>query len=148
MKKTENPFRILYDRFYAYVTASIARRIFFFSFIAVFIIAFYMQFDDSLWAACVLYVACAITAFSTLVDTMQLKLEFTKQLHDLEKDYYSRAIDQHGEEGLEKALLDGAFSISEILYMKKKKREYNVVILTKFLFVIIFVVLFGTALYT
>lgn len=148
MKKTENPFRLLYDRLYDYVTARIARRIFFFSFIAVFIIAFYMQFDDSLWAACMLYAACAITAFATLVDTMQLKLEFTKQLYDLELDCIGRAIDKHGEEGINEALLESAFSISEILYIKKKKREYNVIISMKFLFVIIFVVLFGTALYT
>lgn len=145
MKKTENPFRILYDRVYDYFTASIARRVLFFACVVVFLIAVYMRFDDSKIAQCILYVFCTIALFASLVDTLQLKHAFVNQLLDLEADFIKRYVEQHG--NLE-SMVDGAFSMAELSYMKKKKKEFNTTIALKFLFVIIFVVLFSTALYT
>ena len=144
MNKSENPFRIFFDRAYDYFTASVARRVFFFAGAAILAIAIIMRFHDSLFALCALYGACAIAVFASLVDSFQLKASFMSQLSGLEADSINRHIEQHGDLA---SMTDGAFSSAERGYMKKKKREFNATILLKLVFVIIFVVLFWTTLY-
>lgn len=135
MKKSENPFRILYDRVYDYFTASIARRVFFFSIFAVLVCAVVVRFDDSMPAVAALMFSATICALATFADSVQCRRAFVEQLRGLETDFIKRAAEK-GEP------VKGAFSAEELAFMRKKKREYNYSIAVKFLFVIILVVLF------
>jgi len=139
MKKVENPFRILFDRAVDYFTESIMRRVLFFSLVLVFLIATFLQFVDSWIAMQALYLACAFTAFATMVDSMKKQREFNNQILDMKAEYILRAAERHGPD----ADLDNAFSDAETLYLQKKKRELTFMVLVKFTFVIVFIVLFA-----
>jgi len=139
MKKSENPFRIIYNRAYSYFTHSVARRVFFFSGIAVLICAIVARFDDFVAALCALLVAAIICTAATLVDSVQCRRAFVQQLKGLEADYLKRTYEKQGDEGL--ATMKGVFSQEELTFMRKKKREYNYSIAVKLLFIVIFVVL-------
>jgi len=139
MKKSENPFRIIFNRAYDYFTYSIARRVFFFAGIAVLLCAVLARFDDSVWALCALLTAAIVCAMATLIDSIQCRRGFIQQLKGLEEDFLKRTYEKKGEEGL--AAIKGAFSPEELNFMRKKKREYNYSIVVKAFFVILFVVL-------
>jgi len=140
-KKSENPFRIIYTRVYNYFTYSVVRRIFFFALATVLISAIFVQiFGPHTFLLGVLLIAAAVAAFATMVDSVQAKRAFVSQLRDIESDSVMRAYENEGEEAVSK--MQGLFSQMELKFMRKKKREYNYTIFVKFLFVVIFVVLF------
>jgi hypothetical protein len=139
MKKSENPFRIIYNRAHNYFAYSIARRVFFFSGIAVLLCALLAHFDDSVWALYALLTAAIVCAAATLVDSVQCRRAFVRQLKSLEADFLKRTYEKKGDEGL--GTTKGAFSQEELTFMRKKKREFNYSIVVKAFFIILFVVL-------
>lgn len=134
-RKIENPFRILYDRAYEFVTDSIPRRVFFFSLIVVVIIVLFMQFYTSTVVTIALLVSVAVAISAILVDLMHKKQLFNQQLRGMEKDLLERLHKREGDDGL--TALEHAFTFQERDYIRKKTRGYNTMIV--FLFVIIIV---------
>jgi hypothetical protein len=117
------------------------RRIFFFALSAVLISAIFTQiFGGSTVAFGVLLVAASVATFATMVDSIQGKRAYNEQVRDLEADTILRVHAAEGDEGLAK--MGSVFSPLENKMMRRKRREHNYTILIKFIFLVIFVVLF------
>ena len=140
MKKSENPFRIFYNHAYDYFTDSVARRVVFFAIVAIMLCALFTQINPSWLAEMLLVFSVIIFLCATLIDSIQNRRAFLNQLKDLEADYAKRAYEKDGEAAL--ASVKTMFSLEEVKFMRRKKREYNYTIFVKFVFLVIFVVLF------
>jgi len=138
MKKPENLFRIAYDRVYDYFTFNLVRRIFFFSLCTLLIFSIAMQiFQDSWFVTFALLLSAVVCAGASMIDSFISKRMFVNQMRALEADYAQRIFDKEGEEGL--AQMKSIFVRGELRYIRKKKREYNYMIIFKFILVVILV---------
>jgi len=134
-KKIENPFRILYDRAYEFVTDSIPRRVFFSALVAIVVIVIFMQFYSATWVTVVLLATTIIAVGAILVDLIRKRQMFGQQIRGMEKDIIERLHKRDGDDGL--SALEHAFTFQERDYIKKKTRGFNTMIV--FLLVIIIV---------
>jgi len=140
-KKPENPFRTLFHRVYDYFTYNVVRRVFFFALAAVLITAICMQIFGGSQIVFGVFLFCAVVAtVSLMIDIILRKRAFVEQMRSLETDSIERIYEREGEEGL--AGLKTVFSPLEIRIMRKKKRDFNFMILATFIFAVILVVIF------
>jgi len=140
-KKTENPFRTMYNRVYDYFTHNIVRRIFFITIVVVIISAIFIQIvGGHVFLFGILLLSAAIGSLMIMLDLIRKKRNFVAQLRDLEMDSLERIYEREGEEGV--ASLKAVFNKSEQKFMRRKKREYNFVIMAALIFAVILVVFF------
>jgi polyferredoxin len=116
------------------------RRVFFFAFSVGVVIALVVQFWPTKFLMMALLLCATICAVATFIDSIQGKSAFVEQLKDLEAEQILRVYEHGGDEAV--AMMEGVFSREEKRFTRRKKREYNAIILVKLLFAIIFVVIF------
>lgn len=113
----ENILQTYWGYVYGYFTLRGARKVFFFSLLAIFVAALMVNFWGTDISYKILFAACAVCVLSTLVDSFQVKSEFLSEISNIELG--------PGDEFL----------------VKKKRRDLNYGITIKFVFLAIFLVL-------
>jgi len=140
-KKTENPFRTVYNRVCDYFTYNIVRRIFFVALVVVITSATLIQiFGGRVYLFGIFLISAAIGSLMIMFDLIRKKRIFVAQLRAVEADALARIDEQEGDESV--TAMKKVFRKGEQRIVRKKKREYDFVIATAFLFTIILVVLF------
>ena len=134
----ENILRVFYNKVYEYFTLRIARRVFFFALIAVFLCALIVNISYSSFTMQLFLSACTVCMLATLTDSVQTRSELVSQIKNLEYKHFRRLAESNTEITAIEA--GPAFSQDEQNYIKRKKREITYTIIVKFVFLIFFVV--------
>lgn|GEM_PF-6727433 len=141
--KRENILYTFWGYVRQYFTLRPMRVVFFFSLLAVFFAAVAVNLIGGGFILKVFLGACAFSCLSTMVDSVQAKSEFTGIIASME--HKNRRV--HNRRSVNKPLdfetdeSVAAFGADEVSYIKRKKREFNYLIVIKLIFMIFFIAL-------